>query len=187
MADEPIATGQEAEAAVSEMLSFDDALSPADRDNAAASGNPAIGLTTIRHSAIPRAIDQLDDIVRGTESAANRILDTCADLEALADELGGDAAERIARATTVMYEACSFQDLAGQRITAVTRTLGLIEGKLSELMSEFGLLADDPQYLASPSGGGDSAAAEGVRLDGPQHSRAAADQADIDRLFAELG
>ena len=186
MADETVAMGPEAEAAFLEMSSFDDAFGTGGEITEDA-GNMAIGLTTIRHSAIPRAIEQLDDIVRGTEGAANRILDTCSVLEALADELGGDAAERIARATTVMYEACSFQDLAGQRITAVTRTLGLIEGKLSELMSQFGLLADDPRYLTSPTDGNDGATGDALRLDGPQHSRTAADQADIDRLFAELG
>jgi chemotaxis protein CheZ len=142
----------------------------------------AVGLTTIRQSEIPRAIERLDDIVRGTEHAANQILDACTALEALGAELGGEVAAKIGNATTVIYEACAFQDLAGQRITNVTKTLALIEGKLSELVSEFGILADDYH-----GGGGPVAAGslQDLQLSGPQHPADAADQSSIDQLFAD--
>jgi chemotaxis protein CheZ len=149
-------------------------------------GNLAIGLTTIRQVEIPRAIEKLDDIVRGTEGAANHILDACTALEALADEIGGEVAERIGDATTAIYEACAFQDLAGQRITNVTKTLGLIEGKLSELTSEFGLLADDHGEVAGLAGTDNGDLLENVQLSGPQHPEIAADQASIDQLFAQV-
>jgi chemotaxis protein CheZ len=148
-------------------------------------GNLAIGLITIRQEAIPRAIEQLDDIVRGTEGAAHQVLDACAALEALGDEIGGEVAERISQAVTPIYEACCFQDLAGQRITSVTKTLGLIEGKLSELTSEFGILAGDYQGLASMGGGGIGSFGD-VLLAGPQHPEAATDQASIDQLFGQV-
>jgi chemotaxis protein CheZ len=142
----------------------------------------AVGLTTIRQAEIPRAIERLDDIVKGTEQAANQILDACSALDALGAELGGEAAAKIGDATTLIYEACAFQDLAGQRITNVTKTLGLIEGKLSELVSEFGVLADDYH------GGVGSVAADSLQdlqLSGPQHPADAADQTSIDQLFAD--
>lgn len=144
-----------------------------------------VGLTTIRQIEIPRAIEQLDDIVQGTESAAHQILDACAGLDALAGELGGPAAEQIGRATTIIYEACVFQDLAGQRITSVAKTLGLIEGKLSELASQFGILAEDFPGEHDPEDFAADGSLDDVRLSGPQHPANAADQASIDRLFEQ--
>jgi chemotaxis regulatin CheY-phosphate phosphatase CheZ len=151
-----------------------------------AGGSLAVGLTTIRQVEIPRAIEQLDDIVRGTEGAVNQIIDACTQIEALGDEFGGEVADRIGAAAMVIYEACSFQDLAGQRITNITKTLGLIEGKLSELASQFGLLADDPRDLAEPNGNDQGDPLENVQLSGPQHPERATDQASVDRLFAQI-
>jgi chemotaxis protein CheZ len=148
-------------------------------------GKLGVGLTTIRQTEIPRAIEQLDDIVQGTENAAHQILDACAGLDALAAELGGSVAEQIGRATTIIYEACVFQDLAGQRITNVTKTLGLIEGKLSELASQFGLLAEDYSSEPGPEDFTAGGSLDDVRLSGPQHPADAADQASIDRLFEQ--
>jgi chemotaxis protein CheZ len=149
-------------------------------------GGAAVGLATIRHLEIPQAIERLDDIVRGTENAAHQVLDACAGLEAVAEEIGGDAEERINKALTAIYEACCFQDLAGQRITSVTKTLGLIEVKLSELTSECGILADDNHDIAG-LGGTDGGDPFDVQLDGPQHPESATDQDAIDRLFAQMG
>jgi chemotaxis protein CheZ len=150
-------------------------------------GNTAIGLVTIRHSEIPQAIERLDDIVRGTENAANQVMDACAALEKLAEEIGGDAAERINDALTAIYEACCFQDLAGQRITSVTKTLGLIEVKLSELTAECGIFGSDDHEIAALVGSDAADPLADVQLNGPQHPENATDQAEIDRLFAQIG
>jgi chemotaxis protein CheZ len=146
-------------------------------------GSVAVGMMTLRQSEIPHAIEQLDDIVRGTEGAANQIMDACAALEAVIADIGGEAGERINDALTAIYEACGFQDLAGQRITNVTKTLGLIEGKLSELTSQFGILACD--FGDGPDGAMAGAADPfaGIRLSGPQHPEDATDQASVDELF----
>jgi chemotaxis protein CheZ len=149
--------------------------------------NTAVGLATIRHSEIPQAIERLDDIVRGTENAANQVMDACAALEELAQEIGGDAAERINDALTAIYEACCFQDLAGQRITSVTKTLGLIEVKLSELTAECGIFGADDHEIAALVGNDAVDPLADVRLNGPQHPGNATDQAEIDRLFAQMG
>jgi chemotaxis protein CheZ len=148
--------------------------------------NLAIGLATIRHVEIPQAIERLDDIVRGTECAANQVMDACAALEAVGQEIGGEIEEQIGRALTTIYEACGFQDLAGQRIASVTKTLGLIEGKLSDLTSEYGILAGDDRDTAVLVGNDGSEPFGNVRLDGPQHPENATNQASIDHLFAQI-
>lgn len=148
-------------------------------------GNLAVGMMTIRQAEIPRAIEQLDDVVRGTECAANRIMDACAALETLAEEMGGDASDRISDALTMIYEACGFQDLAGQRVTNVTKTLGIIEGKLSDLTTQFGILAGDYHNAPEPVAVDDGGSLTNVRLSGPQHPEDATDQAAVDHLFAQ--
>jgi len=154
-------------------------------DQSRAIGSLAIGMMNLRQAEIPNAIEQLDDIVRGTEAAANQIMDACTTLEAVMANLSGEPAQRVGDALTKIYEACGFQDLAGQRITHVTKTLGLIEGKLSELTSRFAILACD--FSDEPEGSGTVSddALVNVRLDGPQHPEDATDQASVDRLFHE--
>ena len=82
-------------------------------------------------------------------------------------------------ATTRIYEACSFQDITGQRITKVVNTLKTIEAKVGQIVFMFG------------DAGGEGAAAAGrsdeaALLNGPQLPAAAMDQSDIDKLLASF-
>ena len=47
-------------------------------------------------------------------------------------------AAKLQDAVTQIYEACSFQDITGQRITKVVTTLKAIEGKVAHIISTFG-------------------------------------------------
>ncbi|CAN0512551.1 unnamed protein product, partial [Phaeothamnion confervicola] len=75
---------------------------------------------------IPRAGQELDAIVESTEAATNTIMQAAEEIMA-ADtndtvayqELVGDAVMRI-------FEACSFQDITGQRISKVVETFTYI-------------------------------------------------------------
>jgi chemotaxis protein CheZ len=70
---------------------------------------------------IPFATDELDAIVEHTATATNAILNSCETLDAVAGTLSGEPAAKLQDATTQIYEACSFQDITGQRITKVWR------------------------------------------------------------------
>ena len=146
----------------------------------------ALQVDDITDHDIPFATDELDAIVEHTAHATHAILESCEMLDEVSTSISGDAATKLQDAVTRIYEACSFQDLAGQRITNITKTLGLIEGKLSELTSQFGLLADDPRDLAEAMGNGQGDSLENVQLSGPQHPDSATDQASVDRLFAQI-
>ncbi len=52
---------------------------------------------------------------------------------------------------TKIYEACSFQDITGQRITKVVTTLKLIEAKVAQIMTTFGVPTDPSRATARPS------------------------------------
>ncbi|MCB1481834.1 MAG: hypothetical protein KDJ55_07695, partial [Rhodobiaceae bacterium] len=80
---------------------------------------------------IPAAGEELEAVVAATEAAthdimqaAEGLLDACGDAEgAFADMVEGKA--------TAIFEACTFQDITGQRIGKVIKTLKVIEDRLN--------------------------------------------------------
>ncbi len=138
----------------------------------------ALRVDDITDSHIPSATDELDAIVAHTAAATHRILETCETLDRVADELTGDTAARLQEATTQIYEACSFQDVTGQRIDKVVSTLKTIEAKIAQIVVTFG----SPRNADEHEGG----AGEAALLNGPQLPTAAMDQSDIDELLASF-
>jgi chemotaxis regulatin CheY-phosphate phosphatase CheZ len=97
---------------------------------------------------IPRAGQELDAIVEATESATNTIMEAAEQImaadtsdTAAYQELVGDAVMRI-------FEACSFQDITGQRISKVVETFTYIESRLNKVAKLIegveGLQPDEP-------------------------------------------
>jgi chemotaxis protein CheZ len=144
----------------------------------------ALRVADINGSFIPSATDELDAIVEATARATNEILDACETFEAVSAELGGEAAARLQAAATRIYEACSFQDITGQRITKVVSTLKSIEDRISAIIDAFGERylpgTKDLPRAAAPQRG------EAALLNGPQLPGNGVDQAEIDRLLASL-
>jgi chemotaxis protein CheZ len=79
-------------------------------------------------SLISEAIGQLATVVEMTEAATNQIIDACDALTALGGAIGATAEDQITRAVTTILEACGFQDLTGQRIAKVVKSLRLVDG-----------------------------------------------------------
>ena len=122
--------------------------------------------------------DELEEIVTETARAANEIMGAAETVENIA--LGTDAATReaLTAAATRIYEASTFQDITGQRITKVVRALQHIESRVEALSTACGSVigrADDARS-------GDAAL-----LNGPQLSLNAATQSEIDSLFDSIG
>jgi chemotaxis protein CheZ len=134
---------------------------------------------------IPSATDELDAIVAHTAAATDIILESCEKLDALAPTLSGEAAQIMQDVTTKVYEACSFQDITGQRITKVVSTLKAIEAKVAHIVEVFRRDAFGSGPTA-PSGPSVSEAAEEKLENGPQLPANAMDQSDIDALLASF-
>jgi chemotaxis protein CheZ len=79
----------------------------------------ALRVDDITDNHIPFATDELDAIVEHTATATNAILNSCETLDDVGSSLTGEPAIRLQDATTRIYEACSFQDITGQRINKV--------------------------------------------------------------------
>ena len=92
----------------------------------------------------------------------------------------GEPATRLQDATTRIYEACSFQDITGQRITKVVATLKTIEAKVAQIVAAFG----GGERAASVEAAAETD--ETALLNGPQHPTIAMDQSDIDKLLASF-
>jgi chemotaxis protein CheZ len=132
---------------------------------------------------IPSATDELDAIVDHTAGATNEILDCCETLEKLQAEVPPAAAEALQDAVTRIYEACSFQDITGQRISKVVAALKAIESRVEAAVANAsGRPA--PTAAAAPAA---APRTEGQELaNGPQLPGGGTSQEEIDRLLASF-
>ena len=131
----------------------------------------------IRQKHLPSATDELDAIVAATAEATGAILDAAEKLTAIGGSVPQSAGEQITEQVTRIFEACTFQDITGQRITKVVKTLHQIEAKVADLVAAFGD-APTPARAAKPAAKGEAAL-----LNGPQLPQNAVTQSDIDALF----
>jgi len=128
---------------------------------------------------LPLVSEELDAIAAHTAAATNEILDACEMIDPLAKRLDKASADQMLAGTMRIYTACGFQDLVGQRIRKVLRTLMTIDTKIEHILEAFG-----------PDGSADRASAEAAAsareclMNGPQLPKAAMEQAEIDRLLA---
>ena len=87
---------------------------------------------------LPTATDELAAIVGATENATHTILEAMEELEAVAETVEPEVSEKINNSVTQVYEACSFQDITGQRISTVVNALQHVENKVKGLLAAFG-------------------------------------------------
>jgi chemotaxis protein CheZ len=135
---------------------------------------------------IPTATDHLDEVVGATEAATNKIMDCCDTISAIAGKQPQPVQDELMAVVTNIYEACNFQDITGQRITKVVRTLKHIDGQVGLLLKAL----DDagfhfkPQDGATPIDLSKSTDPDKHLLNGPQKAADAIKQDDIDALFS---
>lgn len=141
----------------------------------------------IRTDHIPSATDELDAIVGATEVATSNILDAVETIETALDGMEGEAADRMRDQVTRIYEACNFQDVTGQRIGKVVKTLKYIEIKIDAMISVFGDMGEAEKAPADPSHKTwkdvVSRVDDDQTLEGPTSNDDAIRQEDIDALF----
>ena len=132
----------------------------------------ALGADDIVARHVPAATEELDAIILHTAAATDTILDVCEQLELdMADEAGHGV---VSSATRQIYEACSFQDITGQRVSKVVQTLLTVEARVQAILRVFG----------QPSPFAPAETVSHTLLNGPQHERDAINQGTIDALLA---
>lgn len=139
---------------------------------------------------IPSATDELDHVVKATEEATTKIMDNCEVIEGVCDRLddGGDK-DKLVDSVTNIYEACGFQDITGQRINKVVKTLKHIEAQVDMMVSAIGVdLKADMEGNPQKESVDDKAQplSDEELLNGPQTQDEAISQDEIDKLLASF-
>ena len=109
------------------------------------------------------------------------------DVDRIAGAIGGENGDAITNEVMKIFEACSFQDITGQRITNVVKTLKEIEGKVSKIIA---IIASRIPGI----GDADTSSVEDTKsvneednlLNGPQLPDKAISQDDIDKILSEF-
>ncbi len=138
----------------------------------------------VKQEFLVKATDELDAIVQGTASATYRIMDAA---DAIIEAAGGvekETSAKIMAATMSIYEACTFQDITGQRVTKVVSMLKVIEDRIDKMVEAMG--EADPGLLnagASAEAIEDRKPAAGSALHGPALPGQETTQSEIDRIL----
>ncbi|AWK84832.1 protein phosphatase CheZ [Azospirillum thermophilum] len=160
----------------------------------------AIQPEDIKDEHIRSATDELDAVIGATEKATFAIFDACDAISASAGKSDPETAALLNDQVTKIYEACNFQDITGQRISKVVRTLKYIESKVDMIVAAFGsevrqnhapriarLAAEQGAEAPAPAFTPMSEEeADQQLLHGPQLPGNAMDQDEIDRLLASF-
>ncbi|MEM1288628.1 MAG: protein phosphatase CheZ [Pseudomonadota bacterium] len=150
-------------------------------------------IATLHHAGfqgkeLGKVTDELDAVVEGTEQATESILSSAEIIEDrvgnLSAKLAGDdqgMANDAVEAVMLIFEACNFQDITGQRITKVVKTMRFIEERIDAMMDIWGGMEsfEDVQTLdVGPKG-------DAALLNGPasESDVNVASQDEIDALF----
>ena len=132
---------------------------------------------------IPTAADELDAVVGATAEAAGRILDCAEQIQDIAAGVETEVRDKLVALVTDIFEACNFQDITGQRITKVVKTLQNIEARIGQMVS---LLGEEIRKAAEASGVDapvNDPNDEASLLNGPQLEGDGIDQDEIDALL----
>lgn len=130
---------------------------------------------------VPTATDELDAVIITTEEASASIMDSCDVIQAVVENIDDETKNKVFEQTTKIFEACSFQDITGQRISKVVSTLREIESSVDGLLGLFGpttsgVLPKDVETRTEDE----------QLLNGPQLEGKGVSQEDIDKLLAEF-
>lgn len=146
----------------------------------------AIHAPTDDHENFAGMGEQLDAIVTASEQATHRIMDAMETIQNTVDSLrtrhagADDAADfkAIEAATNDVFEACSFQDITGQRVNKITKSLTYVERHVLAVVDAWAQADIDNTAAAAPQRTDDEKLLNGPQLDGK-----GLNQAEIDALF----
>ena len=132
---------------------------------------------------IPRAGRELDAIVQATEEATNTIMEAAETIMAADASDSEDYANTVNECVMSIFEACSFQDITGQRISKVVETLSVIEQRLHRIGEVWGV--EEGQQL--PPEEVRKTSEDDPGMSGPALAGEGIDQDDVDALLQTGG
>ena len=134
------------------------------------------------------AASELDAIVLATEASTQDILAASERMETLVRTITGlhpndeemtTLGDQMANEIIKTFEACSFQDITGQRINKVIKTIRFIEEKILAMINIWGAEA----FIDLPVASDPSASGDDSLMNGPQLQNQGITQDEINALF----
>ncbi|QRE78062.1 protein phosphatase CheZ [Methylobacterium aquaticum] len=177
----PVARATKAEPAdktipVSELLEIADYITKLKR------GIAALRAQELTRDRIPMAHDELGSVVAATASATNRIMESAEAMMAIEAKTLPEYRRQVEAHVGDIFEACTFQDITGQRISKVVEALGQLEKRLSQFSTVVNVRDGEAEH--DPEEARRKARAERLLLNGPQLKGPATPQDAIDALFS---
>lgn len=133
----------------------------------------------IQDKHIPTATDELEAVLGATEEATGTIMDACEAIQGKLDHMDSMVASVVEDEITRIFEACSFQDITGQRISKVVKAIKDIDEKVQNVLAAIG-------GQAAAATGDDERTGDDRLLNGPQLPENSVTQDDIDKILAEF-
>jgi chemotaxis protein CheZ len=137
----------------------------------------------LRSKHIPEAGHELSAVVSSTEEATTKIME-CAETLLDADTSDPKAYQQLVNDKMMdIFEACSFQDITGQRISKVVETLEHIESRVSRFAAAIGSEDNSDQPLSEKEAKSKKRKKDLI-LNGPPKKGEGVSQDDIDALLS---
>ncbi|ESQ87717.1 chemotaxis protein CheZ [Asticcacaulis sp. AC460] len=132
----------------------------------------------ISHERIPTAGAELEAITRDTENATHAIMNAAEEIMGMSEATPGYKA-KVDDEVMKIFEACSFQDITGQRVSKVVNVLKQIEERVGKLANTLGV-DDKPTEMTA-----DEKRRHDLLLNGPAIGGPETKQDAIDAMFDE--
>ncbi len=131
--------------------------------------------------------DELDAIVSSTETATETIMENAERIELVVSKVAHASQDpeiktalgTINGNTAAIFEACAFQDITGQRVTKIVKTLLFVEERINTLIYMWGQDAVNRTEAHAPI----ETDADKKLLSGPQLAGQGVSQHDVDVFF----
>ncbi len=147
-------------------------------------------IATIHHPVdeehqITKMSDQLDAIVAATEDATDTIMEMSEAIQDAVQKIrdGEDldsALNQIDDNCMAVFQACSFQDITGQRVSKVLKSIRFVEERINNLVEVWGVQEIEQEEVEGLDKTEDEALLNGPQL---ETSKERFSQDDIDALF----
>ncbi len=135
----------------------------------------------LKESRIPAAGEELDAITKATEDATNTIMESAEALMAADAKDVKSYKALVGEHVMKIFEACSFQDITGQRVAKVVETLQMIEARVGRFAEAVN--AKDVVGFLDEQEAARAKRKEKLLLNGPQLAGQAIDQKKVDDMF----
>ncbi|NKB58800.1 MAG: hypothetical protein GKS00_20920 [Alphaproteobacteria bacterium] len=134
--------------------------------------------------------EHLDEIVTSTEQETDNILEQIEEIDTFVEEIRASGAvgrvhllcDQITEKTMAAIESCTFQDITGQRVNRIVKSMQFVEERVNAMVDLWG--RDDIEALRQEFGEEDTRDGDEALLNGPQLPGESISQDDIDKLFA---